>query len=50
MNDIVAFIEKVGFPVFIALFLLVRFDRRLLEIENILKDLVREIKKSNGGA
>lgn len=42
------FIKNIGFPTFVALFLLVRFDKRFGEIKESLKDIVSELKKFNG--
>ena len=37
MNDIIILIKDIGFPIFVAVFCLVKLDRRLLGIHDELK-------------
>lgn len=48
MQEIIIVIKEVGFPIFVALFVLVRLERGLKGIESKLGDMTGELKKFNG--
>ncbi|MED0674471.1 MULTISPECIES: YvrJ family protein [Aneurinibacillus] len=43
--DWVGVISNVGFPIFITIYLLARLEKSFQQLENIVKELIDEIKK-----
>ena len=39
LSDVAAFISQIGFPVFVAVYLLIRFDGQLRDNTTVLQDL-----------
>ena len=51
IQDIIQFIQGVGFPIFVAVYLLVWFSKSIQENTIVLRDLknILEVKLNNGG-
>lgn len=48
MQEATEFIKSVGFPVFVAVYLLVRLEPRMKEVAEIQAQLLEYLRKKNG--
>jgi len=47
IKDVIAFIQSVGFPIFVAVYVLIRLEKTLGSINQTLKDLVVQMERDN---
>jgi hypothetical protein len=47
IKDIITFIQSIGFPIFVAVYVLIRLEKTLGQINETLKDLVIQLERDN---
>ncbi len=47
IKDIITFIQSIGFPIFVAVYVLIRLEKALAGINETLKDLVIQMERDN---
>lgn len=47
IKDIITFIQSIGFPIFVAVYVLIRLEKALGQINDTLKDLIVQLERDN---